>query len=241
MKNIKKGKISLTISIGLTAFVLVLVMATQFKTIEETDITGLEVMREAELRTELATWKSKYEEATSKIEETESKIEEYTAEIENNNNISELLQRELDEANSYAGYTDVTGEGIIVTLEDTNEVEISADDLITLVNELKLAGAEAISINNQRIIASTDITNVNSTVIFVNTANDLVRAKVSSPYVIKAIGNKKYLESSINVKYGFLDTMESEGKKASYIVDNNVTVVKYEGSLEYKYASIVEE
>jgi uncharacterized protein YlxW (UPF0749 family) len=241
MKKIKKGKISLTISIGLTAFILTMVMVTQFKTIEETDITGIEVMREAELRTELATWKSKYDEATSKIEETEGKIEDYTVEIENNNNISELLQKELDEANTYAGYTDVTGEGIIITLEDTESAEVSSDDLVTLVNELRLAGAEAISINNQRIIASTDITNVSSVAIFVNTAKNLVRAKVSSPFVIKAIGNQKYLESSITIKYGFLDTMESEGKKISYNLDDNVTISKYEGNQEFKYATIAQE
>jgi uncharacterized protein YlxW (UPF0749 family) len=241
MKNIRKGKISLTISIGLTAFVLVLVMVTQFKTIEETDITALEVMRESELRTELATWKAKYEEVTSKIEENETKIQEYSEEIDNNNNISEILQKELDEANAYAGYTDVTGEGIVITLKDTSDVEISAEDLLTLVNELKVAGAEAISINNQRIIASTDISNASYQFIYINTAKNIGIARVSSPYVVKAIGNKKYLESAISIKYGFLDTMESEGKSVDYSVDDNVTVFKYEGSLEYKYASPVQE
>ena len=38
MNKIKKGKISLTISIGLTAFILIFVMVTQFKTVEETDL-----------------------------------------------------------------------------------------------------------------------------------------------------------------------------------------------------------
>ena len=78
MAKIKKGKIILTISIGLTAFILVMVMFTQFKTVEQTDITGIETMREAELRTELASWKSRYEDANAKIEETEQKIDEYT-------------------------------------------------------------------------------------------------------------------------------------------------------------------
>ena len=42
------------------------------------------------------------------------------------------------------GTTDVTGEGVVVTLTDTDESNITADDLITLVNELRFAGAEAI-------------------------------------------------------------------------------------------------
>ena len=239
--KIKKASKSLIISIAITSFVLGLTMAIQFKTVTETDITGIEVMREAELRSELASWKSKYEDAKLKIEEDNKKIQEYTKEIEENNNISELLAKEVREAEMVAGYTDVTGPGIIITLEDTEKMQITADDLISLINELKLAGAEAISINDQRVVSLTDISNVNYQFIMVNTARDLVMAKVESPYVIKAIGNQKYLESSISIKYGFLDSMESSGKAASYVMDNNITILKYDGTLEYRYASNIDE
>lgn len=237
----KKGKISLIISIGLTAFVLVMIMVTQFKTIEETDITGIEIMRETELRSELASWKSKYEDVMLKIEDTDNKKQEYSVEIENNNNISELLQREVDEAKMLAGYTDVYGPGMVVVLEDTDKKQIVAEDLITLVNELRLAGAEAISINDQRIISLTDISNVDYRFIFLNTGKDSGMIKIDSPYTIKAIGNQKYLESAISIKYGFLDSMESNEKKASYYLDNNITINKYEGSLDYKYATEIDE
>lgn len=239
--KLKKASKSLIISIAITSFVLGLTMAIQFRTVTETDIAGIEIMREAELRTELASWKSKYEDAKLKIEEDEQKIEEYTREIEENNNISELLSREVSEAEMIAGYTDVTGPGIIVTLEDTDKMQITAEDLMSLVNELKLAGAEAISINDQRIISITDISNVNYQFIMVNTARELVTAKIESPYVIKAIGNQKYLESSISIKYGFLDSMESSGKVASYVLNNNVTILRYGGTLEYRYASEIDE
>ena len=73
----KKGKIVMTITIGLVCFVLALVMSMQFKVVRETDITSIENMRETELRTELANWKSKYEETNQKYEETISKIDEY--------------------------------------------------------------------------------------------------------------------------------------------------------------------
>ena len=42
----------------------------QFKIVNETDITSIENMREAELRSELANWKSKYEETNAQYEET---------------------------------------------------------------------------------------------------------------------------------------------------------------------------
>jgi len=239
MKKIKQGKITLTISIACTAFILTMVMFTQFKTVKETDITGIEVMREAELRTELASWKSKYEEANLKLEDIENKIDEYNSEIQSNNNITSLLQEELEEVERYVGYTDVSGEGIIVTLSDTDISQIEAADLIELVQALKLAGAEAISINDERIVATTDISDVNYQYIFINTANKNIN-RISSPYIVKAIGNKKYLESAISVKYGFLDEMKSVNKDVTYVVDNNVQILKYNGSLEYVNAKIKE-
>ena len=239
--KIKKASKSLIISIAITSFVLGLTMVIQFKTVTETDIAGIELMREAELRTELASWKSKYEDVTLKIEETNNKIEEYSKEIEENNNISELLAREVREAEIIAGYTDVIGPGIIITLEDTDKMQITADDIMSLLNELKLAGAEAISINNQRIVSLTDVSNIDYKFIMVNTAKEIGKARIESPYVIKAIGNQKYLESAISIKYGFLDSMKSSEKTASYVLDNNITILKYDGVLEYKYASEIDE
>ena len=56
-----KDKLILTISIGLTALVLSGITFLQFKTVEQTDITAIETMRETELRTELSLWKTKYD------------------------------------------------------------------------------------------------------------------------------------------------------------------------------------
>ena len=46
----KKGKITMTITIGIACFALVMVMTMQFKIVNETDITSIENMRETELR-----------------------------------------------------------------------------------------------------------------------------------------------------------------------------------------------
>ena len=238
MAKRKKGKVILTVSIGLTAFILVMIMFAQFKTVQETDITGIETMREAELRTELASWKSKYEEVNTKIEETEGKIEEYNNELQNNNDLTNLLQDELNEAKMYAGYTDLTGEGIIITLSDNDKSQIVASDLITLVNELKNAGAEAISINGERIVTTTDIIDIQYKYILINTSSNEGRVlRIYSPFIVKAIGNQKYLESAITVKYGYIDQMEANEKSISYVLDNNVIVEKYNGNLDFKYAT----
>lgn len=241
MAKRKKGKIILTISIGLTAFILVMVMFTQFKTVNQTDITGIETMREAELRTELASWKSKYEEVSDKTEETESKIKEYTDQVKDNNDLRTLLSEELQEAKMYAGYTNLVGEGITITLEDTDTSQIEASDLINLVNELKGAGAEAISINGERIVATTDMADIAYKYIIINTnSGETKTTQITSPYTVKAIGNKTYLESAITIKYGYIDQMEANNKKVSYETSDNVFVEKYNGNLDYYYATAAE-
>ena len=64
MEKIKKGKIVMTVTIGIACFVLMTVMFMQFKIVNQTDITSIENMRKADLTTELASWKQKYDETS---------------------------------------------------------------------------------------------------------------------------------------------------------------------------------
>jgi len=217
------GKITMTISIGCTALILTMVMFTQFKTVGETDITAIETMRETELRAELASWKSKYEEIETKIEEREKTIGEYNSELENNQNSLKILENEVKEAESYLGYTALKGEGIVVTLKDNEIYNIDHTDLLRLVNELKVAGAEAVSINDERIIGASEITEINNRIIVVNTK------RIAGPYVVKAIGDKKYFESALTIKGGYIDEITGSGKDIEYNVQDNIVVPAYEG------------
>ena len=94
-KKWKKGKITMIITIGIACFALTLVMTMQFKIVNETDITSIENMREAELRTELANWKDKYEETHEQYEETVAKIEEYKQNKQSNEETEKLVDEEL--------------------------------------------------------------------------------------------------------------------------------------------------
>ena len=120
----KKENIILSISIGCVALILSLIMFTQFKTIEHTDIMAIETMRETELRTELADWKAKYQEVETKLEDTNGKIEEYRTQMASEEDATALLTQELQEAQKNLGYTDVKGEGIVITLSDNSFKDI---------------------------------------------------------------------------------------------------------------------
>ena len=205
MKKINKEQLVMGIIIGLVCIVLICVMFVQFKTVEETDITAIENMKEDELRTTLSEWKTKYEETYEKYEETIA-------------------------TNLIVGNTDIYGEGIIVTLTDNNNQVIVAEDLLELINELRYAGAEAISINDVRIINTTDIVEVGNTLIMVG------GQRLSSPYVVKAIGNQAYLSSILSLKNsGFIDKYNNSGKTVTLVANKKVEILKYNGETEIKY------
>ena len=227
-----KEKGILSISIGCAALILTMIMFTQFKTIEQTDIVAIETMRETELRTELADWKEKYEEAEAKLQDTNNKIEEYQTQMSSEQDATELLNKELTDSQKFLGYTDVHGEGIVVTLSDNELTNIERFDLISLVNELKLAGAEAISINDERVVTNTDIALINNRIILVN------GRRISGPYVVKAIGDKKYLESAITIKGGYVDLLKADEKTIEYNVEDDITINKFAGTIEFDYINI---
>ena len=160
-----KGRYSVITSIGCASLILTMVMFTQFKTVEYTDIVAIETMRETELRAELASWKEKYEDVQEKLNDTNEKINEYKTQISSKEDAEKLLKQELNESEKFVGYTDVNGEGIIITLEDNEYRNIERFDLISLVNELKVAGAGAISINDERVVTNTDIALVNNSIL----------------------------------------------------------------------------
>ncbi len=228
----KKGKVTITITIGLVFLILTAVMFVQFKTINQTDITSLENMREDELRTEISSFKQKIEDLNKEITDTDSKIAEYQKAIDSNKEASELLSQELEQQNNILGKNDVKGNGIIVTLTDTNDQKITPEDLRELLNQLKEAGAEAISINGQRIVYDSYIVDISGTFISVN------GKRIVSPYEVKAIGNSTYLESGLSKKqYGYIDTKLEEGKDVKLVRKDNITIEKYTGDLNFEYAT----
>ena len=225
-----KGKYTMTVSIGVTATILTMVMFTQFKTVYQTDITAIETMRETELRTELSDWKNKYEEVEARLLDTDSKISEYQSQISNSEENSNLIEDELRETEEFLGYTKLIGEGIVVRLEDNEFKQIERWDLLDLINELKLAGAEAISINDERIISRTEIATVGYQFILIN------GNRIPSPFIVKAIGNKKYLESAITIKGGYLDEMKVNEKTVSYTIEDSVEIPAYKNKISFEYA-----
>ena len=233
-----KGKGIMIFTIGAMVALLVAVMLMQFRTVEQTDITTLEAMRETELRAEVASWKEKYEEANKQLLDTQTKIEEYYATMENNEEAATLLEKELTQANMRLGKLPVTGKGIIVTLQDSEYAKIDDYDIYKLINELRLAGAEAISVNGIRVTALTDVKTLAPGFLHID------GNPIQSPYTIKAIGDQKYLESSITQKtYGYMDygikSYDKIGKLET--PEYNIVIEEAVKKMTFEYAEEVEE
>ncbi|MBQ3414299.1 MAG: DUF881 domain-containing protein [Clostridia bacterium] len=228
----KKEKITLAITIAISCIALAFVMCMQFKIVNETDITSIETMRSTELQTELANWKSKYQEIEKEYDEVNSKINEYKTNSQENVQNGELLKKELEQVDMSLGKTDVQGQGIIITLRENGDEtmkKITADDLLLIVNSLKLAGAEAISVNDERIINMTDIVNIADSFVKIN------GQRILPPYVIKVIGNQSYLESGLMGNGGQVDTLQKNGQDVSVEKVNKIKINKYSKDITYKY------
>lgn len=225
----EKEKKIMIVTISIMSLILVCVMFMQFKVVNETDIAQIESMREDELEEAVADWKEKYKEAYKKLEDTNKKIREYEEKVQNNTETRELVDKELSEAKKNFGLTDVLGEGIIITLTNTDERSYIAYDLLDLINELRAAGAEAISINDERITNISDIVDISTSHIRINSNN------VSSPYVIKAIGDKTYLKSALTIKNGYFDLKQKEEYSIDIQEKTNIKINAYSKEVTLKY------
>jgi len=132
--------------------------------------------------------------------------------VPSNNSKLTVISQDLQHANFLAGMTQVSGPGVIVTLNDSKKRFLDApvtvqdagivhdSDLNGVLNELKAAGAEAFSINKERIVGQTAVRCAGPTV-FVNNIPQ------TPPYVIRAIGDGPTLETGLKLPGGVFDLL----------------------------------
>lgn len=226
----EKGKVVISIVIFFITVMLISLMFIQFRTVEESNLLGIETMREEELRQEILEWKTKYGEIDEKLQSNNEKIKEYTDIITNNKQASDLLDAELKEYNMLVGKTNVIGNGVVIKLSDTQYMSYTASNLVYLVNELKYAGAEAISINNQRITNMTEIVSINEQYILVN------GERIVSPYEVKAIGNQEQFDKILNFpESGFIGDYKNKGYTIELNMQSGIRIPAYNQPIELKY------
>jgi uncharacterized protein YlxW (UPF0749 family) len=158
--NWKKG-----ISFSLLTMIFGLMLAIQYRTIKEPVVRDTRDMWQ--LREDLKKEQQLQVELLSELRKYNDMIETYEA--EENQNPEAALKETLNVLKEEAGLTEVTGSGIIITIDKlfTEELigvpiqNISPYLLKRLINELNSYDAEEISIQGRRLINSTVIRDIN--------------------------------------------------------------------------------
>lgn len=110
--------------------------------------------------------------------------------------ILDELRMRVNELKIPLGYESVKGPGIIITIDSSEDEDISGiiekrKFFIGLLNQIKLYGGEAVSINEERIGPYTEVVKAGNHI-------NINSVPIAQPYEIKIIGNPKRLTKNIN-------------------------------------------
>lgn len=238
-------KKSISLVLGLMCLVLTCGIAIQVKTVKGTGTTVSTNAKENELRDAVLKAKEKYDNLYAELEYMEEQLEIERTNSTQNNTELEQLENEIKQGNKILGLSEVTGDGIVITVDDNNKISLDDymddpnlllvhdTDLINIVNELKSVGAEAISINNQRIVTTSSI-ECSGNVVTIN------GEKLAAPFEIKAIGFPESLKG-VNMigshVYNLKEYRHLNVKiETSDSLKQKITIPKYTGVIKFEYA-----
>lgn len=240
------NKIIISMLLGIMCLFLTAGIFVQIKTVNDSVTTVGRTQMENELRDSVLRWKEKYENAYEKLDKKEKELEETREKVANLDGSSSDLNEKLAKYNTLLGYTNVKGQGIIITLDDGDNVGIKGlsassylvhdGDIREIINELKNAGAEAISVNGQRITSRSAVSCIGNVV----KVND---QKLGVPFVIKAIGPTTRLYGAMTRPGGTAEILELDygvKVKVERVEKETIEIPKYEGVYGQNYASNVE-
>ena len=214
-------------SIALTATCVILgvIIGVQFNTVQKQRLST-ENLRLSEVTLALNQVQEERDALLAQNEALEKTIKEYQ---EGN------FGAEMEQLLSFAGLTNVGGEGVIVTMNDSstkgsgdlNAYLVHAEDLLAVVNELNGAGAKAVSINGQRMVGQSAITCAGS-IVMVN------GVRVAAPFEILAVGESDVLHSALYFPGGVVDNLSPWGIEISVQKQLEVEVPAYTQTALFK-------
>ena len=162
--------------------------------------------------------------------------------------MGEEIQKQLFEARVLAGLTDIQGPGVEIILNDRKKDTVMPDelyyitdfivhdsDLLEVINELKAAGAEAIGINGVRILGNSRISCGGPTI---NVGKD---QRFAPPFIIHAIGDPDALAAYFQRPDSIYHILTFYGLEFSIKKMDNITIPRYYGEVEFKFAKPVKE
>ena len=242
MKELDK-KIKTGIVLGIMCLALTLGICIQIRTVKQYSTKVGQNYDQNNLRAEVLKYKERYENQIKEIEKLDNELEAKIEEASTKNTNLEDAKNQIKAGNKIIGTSEVTGPGITISLTDSkldassvldaSSLIVHHLDIYYIINELKNAGAEAISVNDQRVVPTTSI-ECGGNIITIN------GQKIGSPFTIKAIGLPENL-ANLSRAGGYLSYMKNASIGVDLKKSNNITIPKYSGIINYKYAKSLEE
>lgn len=241
MKGIK-GQLA----VGIVCVVLGLVLALQFRSVQENLLDGIAPAQKAsQLASELKKVREERQQLLTEITSLEAKIKEIEESESKEDVLVKNLSAELEKYEIIAGLKSVKGQGVVVVIDDPPKdsemimdgsfIMYNFDLLLSVVNKLNEAGAEAISINDQRFVSKTEISLAGSNV-------NINSVPTAPPFIIKAIGNMDTLEATLNIRFGIVYTLREQfGLQVSVKKQDEVIIPRYNGIIRFRYAKSIDE
>lgn len=218
-----------------------IIVSLQYKSVQKSYLAGLIPSKQlSKLTSELTKLKDEKEKTQEELRLMQSRLDEITHNADTNSAVLNDLKIQLDRYKALAGYTSVQGEGIVVEIDNDKiadnfvKIEDEYQYILLIINELNASGAEAISINNQRYVSNSEIRYANGKIMINSTVQE-------SPFVIKAIGAKDVLLSSLNQRFGFVNILRDKGFLVSIVTDETIVIPKYSDNIIWRYASSYEK
>lgn len=231
--NIKRKNIKQKMVI-LGAFLAGILISTYLKTLDSSKVY-ISLEEKKKLESQIETSKKSIE----KLEKTKSDLQTYVKEYEEafeneDKSVDDLLKEELGQFKELSGYTDIKGDGVIITIKDSEKEVTSGEnpndflvhdiDILKIINDLKKSGAKALSINGERLLPTSTIKCSGATI----TVNDITYGQ---PFIIKAIGDTDSLMASIISPQSYANLLrDGYGIYVKAEEKNDIVINSYEKS-----------
>ena len=210
---------------ALLAIGLGFAIATQ---VQQTSQTGLEQLREDELVRILGDVnqeQGRLSTDTRTLELTRDRL------LSGAGSSSEALKSAQDRLNTLgilAGTVPATGPGVVITITDPAH-KVTSALLLDALQELRDAGAEAVQIGGVRVVADTWFADVNGQV-------QIAGETLSSPYVIRAIGDSATMASAMGIPGGVTDSVRGQGAQSTIDQRTSLSITALHSLEQPRYA-----
>lgn len=213
-------KIGRSIIFGVLCFTLSFAITIQLKVSKSSESKSSQTKITDGLKDQVLSLNDDNNKLSEKLQKTSNELSSIRDKAAENDSSTVELSNLIKKYTILTGRTDVFGQGIVLKYKETNDKYVTdiAKDLREIINEIKNAGAEAISINGQRLVETSSIEMVKNKI-------EVNGTEISSPFIIKAIGNSELINSGLIRPGGTIELISNA--KIDLSIEKNIKIEKY--------------